>query len=181
MVGRNEDVENPGNTLYVTGLSSRVTEKDLEDHFSKEGKVSVCRLVVEPRTRESRGFAFVTMDSVEDASRCIKYLNQSVLEGRYIKVEKSRRKRPRTPTPGNYLGAAQSNRESSYRGRNRGGYERDDNRYRRSPRRSPYRGGRDCSPPRHSSYGGRSRKDRSSYSPPYGSPERNNGRRPYGR
>jgi RNA recognition motif-containing protein len=31
---------NPGNTLYVTGLSSRVTERDLEDHFNKEGKVS---------------------------------------------------------------------------------------------------------------------------------------------
>ena len=31
---------NEGNTLYVTGLSTRVTDRDLEDHFSKEGKVS---------------------------------------------------------------------------------------------------------------------------------------------
>lgn len=44
--------------------------------------------MVEPRTRISRGFAFVTMDSVEDADRCVKYLNQSILEGRYITVEK---------------------------------------------------------------------------------------------
>lgn len=36
--GRTE-VVNPGNTLYVTGLSTRVTERDLEEHFSKEGKV----------------------------------------------------------------------------------------------------------------------------------------------
>lgn len=43
---------------------------------------------MEPRTRISRGFAFVTMDSVDDANRCVKYLNQSVLEGRYITVEK---------------------------------------------------------------------------------------------
>ena len=43
---------------------------------------------MEPRTRESRGFAFVTMDTVKDADRCIKYLNQSVLEGRYITVER---------------------------------------------------------------------------------------------
>jgi len=28
------------------------------------------------------------MDNLEDADRCIKYLNQSVLEGRYITVEK---------------------------------------------------------------------------------------------
>jgi len=36
----------------------------------------------------SRGFAFVTMSSLKDAERCIKYLNQSVLEGRYITVER---------------------------------------------------------------------------------------------
>lgn len=47
-------------------------------------------LVVEPRSRISRGFAFITMDSLEDANRCIKHLNQSVLEGRYITVEKVR-------------------------------------------------------------------------------------------
>ena len=47
-----------------------------------------CRLVVEPRTRISRGFDFVTMDNLEDADRCIKYMNQSILEGRFITVEK---------------------------------------------------------------------------------------------
>ncbi|XP_043708434.1 serine/arginine-rich splicing factor SR45a-like [Telopea speciosissima] len=176
-----EDATNPGNTLYVTGLSTRVTDRDLEDHFSREGKVLSCRLVVEPRTRISRGFAFVTMDSLEDAERCITHLNQSVLEGRYITVEKSRRKRPRTPTPGNYLGM-KSSRESSYRGgdrgRYRGGYGRDDYGYRRSPRHSPYRGGHDYSP-RRSPYGGRSRRERSR-SPPYSSysPDRGYGRRP---
>lgn len=45
-------------------------------------------LVVEPRSRVSRGFAFITMDSVEGANRCIKHLNQSILEGRYITVER---------------------------------------------------------------------------------------------
>ncbi|CAL9051243.1 unnamed protein product [Musa banksii] len=84
---RNETA-NHGNTLYVTGLSSRVTERNLEDHFSREGKVVGCHLVVEPRTRASRGFAFVTMDTTEDADRCIKYRNQSILEGRCITVEK---------------------------------------------------------------------------------------------
>ncbi|KAL8144175.1 hypothetical protein V2J09_017207 [Rumex salicifolius] len=86
---RDDEVRNPGNTLFVTGLSSRVTERDLKDHFGKEGKVSSVFLVVEPRTQISRGFAFVTMSSLEDADRCIKYLNQSVLEGRYITVEKA--------------------------------------------------------------------------------------------
>ncbi|KAI4327793.1 hypothetical protein L6164_020214 [Bauhinia variegata] len=203
------DAGNPGNTLYVTGLSSRVTESDLAEHFSKEGKVASCFLVVEPRTNISRGFAFVTMDAVEGANRCIKYLNQSVLQGRYITVERnslpqlcwqqpksssmttvvkqldhgklkllikcSRRKRARTPTPGHYLGL-KSTRDYGYRGdrgRYRGGSGRDDYQHRRSPRRSPYRGGRDYSP-RHSPYGGRSRRERSRSLPysPYGSPDR---------
>lgn len=34
------DVENPGNNLYVTGLSARVTDRDLEKHFSAEGEVT---------------------------------------------------------------------------------------------------------------------------------------------
>ncbi|KAL0702689.1 hypothetical protein Bca4012_058811 [Brassica carinata] len=162
--GRTETA-NPGNTLYVTGLSTRVTERELETHFSKEGKVASCFLVVEPRTRASRGFAFVTMDSYEDADRCIKYLNQSVLEGRYITVERSRRKRPRTPTPGHYLGLKN---DRDHGGRDRGRhYGHDDYADRRSARRSPLRERRDYSPPPRRE---RSRRDRS-YSP-YGSPER---------
>ncbi|KAL5717311.1 hypothetical protein ACHQM5_010341 [Ranunculus cassubicifolius] len=31
------DVENPGNNLYVTGLSPRITKRELEKHFASEG------------------------------------------------------------------------------------------------------------------------------------------------
>ncbi|XP_052294959.1 uncharacterized protein LOC102622263 isoform X1 [Citrus sinensis] len=85
---RSPDAANPGNNLYVTGLSTRVTNADLEKFFGGEGKVTECHLVTDPRTRESCGFAFVTMETVEGADRCIKYLNRSVLEGRLITVEK---------------------------------------------------------------------------------------------
>ncbi|XP_026414634.1 serine/arginine-rich splicing factor SR45a-like isoform X3 [Papaver somniferum] len=86
---RSRSVENPGNNLYVTGLSPRITKKELEKHFSSEGgKVVDTHLVVDPRTRESRGFGFVTMSNVEEANRCLKYLDHSVLEGRVITVEK---------------------------------------------------------------------------------------------
>ncbi|KNA12556.1 hypothetical protein SOVF_124920 [Spinacia oleracea] len=36
---RESSVENPGNNMYVTGLSTRVTRKELEKHFSSEGNV----------------------------------------------------------------------------------------------------------------------------------------------
>ncbi|KAK3121613.1 hypothetical protein QOZ80_8BG0657250 [Eleusine coracana subsp. coracana] len=101
---RSEDDRNPGNNLYVTGLSTRVTEDDLEKFFNKEGKVKHCHVVQDPRTKESRGFAFVTMETVDDARRCIKYLHRTVLEGRLVTVEKAKRTRERTPTPGKYCG-----------------------------------------------------------------------------
>ncbi|CBI16010.3 unnamed protein product, partial [Vitis vinifera] len=82
------EVENPGNNLYVTGLSTRVTKRELEKHFASEGSVADVHLVTDPWTRESRGFGFVTMSTVEEANRCIKYLDRSVLEGRVITVEK---------------------------------------------------------------------------------------------
>ncbi|EFJ26028.1 hypothetical protein SELMODRAFT_59634, partial [Selaginella moellendorffii] len=82
------DPDNPGNNLYVTGLSTRVAEKQLLEHLSREGKVLECRIVVDPRTKESRGFGFVTMASTEDAERCINYMNRSTLEGRIITIEK---------------------------------------------------------------------------------------------
>ena len=53
-------------------------------------QVKNCHVVLDPRTKESRGFAFVTMDTVEDARRCIKYLHRTVLEGRLVTVEKVR-------------------------------------------------------------------------------------------
>nr|XP_024359303.1 serine/arginine-rich splicing factor SR45a-like isoform X2 [Physcomitrium patens] len=169
------DALNPGNNLYVTGLSTRVNEKDLLEHFSQEGKVLECRLVLDPRTRESRGFGFVTMEHLEDAERCIKYLNRSTLEGRIITVEKAKRKRARTPTPGEYLGvrAMQASRRGGGGGRGGGSYGRDSRNMRHSPEYAPYQGGgrdrdRDRGrSPRYSPY--RTHGGNRSVSPQYGS------------
>ncbi|CAN4098773.1 unnamed protein product [Withania somnifera] len=137
------DVENPGNNLYVTGLSTLVKERDIEEHFSTEGKVEDVHLVVDPWTRGCRGFGFVTMSSVEEADRCIKYLNRSVLEGRLVTVEKARRRRGRTPTPGKYLGlrTVRVRRESpSYSPQSRSCSRNSSESYRRRSRSySPYR------------------------------------------
>lgn len=162
-ISSRDDVSNPGNNLYVTGLSARVVEADLEEFFSQEGKVVDCRIVVDPRSRESRGFAFVTMDTLENADRCVKYLNRSTLEGRIITVEKAKRKRARTPTPGSYLGVRATVRPRSY------GRHRDSHSSRRSPQYSPYRGSRERDYDRDRSpyYSGPSHRRERSRSPEY--------------
>ncbi|XVF19930.1 hypothetical protein REPUB_Repub11eG0153800 [Reevesia pubescens] len=155
------DVENPGNNLYVTGLSPRITKRELEKHFASEGNVIDVHLVVDPWTRESRGFGFVTMASNDEAERCIKYLDRSVLEGRVIMVEKAKRRRGRTPTPGRYLGL----RTIRVRGRTPCCSPR------RSPSYSPYSRSQSRSPSyssdrsRSRSYSPRHRRRDRSYSP----------------
>ncbi|CEL56126.1 putative RNA-binding protein C25G10,01 OS=Schizosaccharomyces pombe (strain 972 / ATCC 24843) GN=SPAC25G10.01 PE=1 SV=1 [Rhizoctonia solani AG-1 IB] len=97
---------NPGNNIHVSGLSSRVDNKMLDEAFGKFGKVAKASVVYDPHSRESRGFAFVTMESVEEAEAAITGLHNSELAGKPITVEKARRGRARTPTPGKYLGTA---------------------------------------------------------------------------
>ncbi|CAI8599638.1 unnamed protein product [Vicia faba] len=74
-----QEAENPRKRLYVIGLSPRITKRELEKYFAAEGKVIDVHLVVDPWTRESRGFGFVTMVTLGEANRCVKYLDCFVI------------------------------------------------------------------------------------------------------
>ncbi|KAI1315495.1 hypothetical protein EDD11_000728 [Mortierella claussenii] len=95
---------NPGNNLFVNGLSNKTEQADLEDLFGKYGKVEKVQIMHDPHTRESRGFAFVTMVRSEDADAAMQVLNGFELHGRAMSVNMARRGRARTPTPGQYRG-----------------------------------------------------------------------------
>ena len=58
----------------------------------------------DPHSHESRGFGFVTMESAEEAEAAVAALNGTELMGKIMTVEKARRGRARTPTPGRYYG-----------------------------------------------------------------------------
>jgi len=88
----------------VTGLATRTKESEIERKFAKYGEVVKTHLVCDPRTGDSRGFAFVTMSSDIEAQDAMEGINRTELDGRIISVEKSKRARPRSPTPGRYLG-----------------------------------------------------------------------------
>jgi len=107
---------NPGNTLYVQGLSVRTKAIDIDRKFSQFGKVEHIHLVTDPRTEESRGFAFVTMSILEEAEKVIQQLHGTELDGRMLIIEKSRRKVPRSPTPGHYMGHERRLRRGPSRG-----------------------------------------------------------------
>ena len=60
--------------------------------------------MVDPHSKESRGFGFVNMVTGEQADAAKEGLQGEVIEGRTLSIEKARRSRPRTPTPGKYFG-----------------------------------------------------------------------------
>lgn len=57
---------------------------------------------------DSRGFAFVSMESAAAAESVISGLDGRDLDGRRIQVQKSKRKGGRPATPGQYLGYSSS-------------------------------------------------------------------------
>ncbi len=60
--------------LYVGNLSYDASESDLFELFSGLGSVRNCEVVVNNRTQRSKGFAFVTMGSVDEARRAVQEL-----------------------------------------------------------------------------------------------------------
>lgn len=100
----NDDAANPGSNLFVTGIHPRLSEDEVSRLFEKYGVVEKCNIMRDPHTRESRGFGFVKMTTPEDADAAKDGLQGEVYEGRTLSIEKARRARPRTPTPGKYFG-----------------------------------------------------------------------------
>jgi transformer-2 protein len=110
--------------LHVRGLSSRTREDDVRDRFAKYGKILSCKLITDPRTRESRGFAFVTFETAEQSEDAMYHMDRTEIDGRQLVVEKAKRGRSRSPTPGKYLGKARPPRDvgPDYRSSNYYGY-----------------------------------------------------------
>ncbi|KAF5336962.1 hypothetical protein D9611_002922 [Ephemerocybe angulata] len=177
---------NPSSVLGVFGLSIRTRERDLDDEFSRFGRVEKVTIVYDQRQSDrSRGFGFIAMSTVEEATRCIKELNGVELNGRRIRVDYSVTDRPHAPTPGEYMGHRRqrdSYRSDRDRDSHRDSYRDRDRDYRRSgdrdKDRDPYGRDRDWrdrrSPPPRRGYSPERdyRRRRSSYSrsPPPRSP-----------
>ncbi|PMB68013.1 putative RNA-binding protein C25G10.01 [Beauveria bassiana] len=104
---------NPGSNLFVTGIHPRLSEAEVTKMFEKYGDVEKCQIMKDPHSKESRGFGFVKMVTPEQADAAREGLQGEVIEGRTLSIEKARRARPRTPTPGKYFGPPKRGLSSS--------------------------------------------------------------------
>merc|ERR1712083_89052 len=76
--------------LWISGLASSTRATDLKAVFSKYGKVIGAKVVTNARTPGARCYGYVTMNTSDDAGKCIQHLNRTELHGRMITVEKAK-------------------------------------------------------------------------------------------
>ena len=76
----------PSDTVYISNLSYKRDRTGLKNLFTRYGKILKIKIIVEPKTEQSRGMAFVQMSSVKEAEAAIKGLHGQVIDGRTIKA-----------------------------------------------------------------------------------------------
>lgn len=79
--------------IYVGNLAYQTSEDDLRNAFGEFGGVSAVNMIKDRFTGQSKGFAFVEMESNAEADAAIKGLNQKPLDGRVLTVNQAK---PRT-------------------------------------------------------------------------------------
>ncbi len=142
---RNAENPEPGQTLFVSGVSKNVNEKELTEHFAPFGHIERLVIMYDPHSREHRGFGFVTYENVEQAQAAKDGCQGKSVAGKTFDIHFAKRNRPRTPT-GKWEGPPRRRNDRDRSPPRR--YRRDSPRRRDySPRRSPRR---DYSPRRSS-------------------------------
>jgi cold-inducible RNA-binding protein len=76
--------------LYVGNLSYDTGESKLRELFSPAGTIRSVTIPMDRMTNQPRGFAFVEMESPEDALKAIKLCNGQQVDGREIKVNEAK-------------------------------------------------------------------------------------------
>jgi nucleolar protein 4 len=82
-----DDVAKQPRSLFVHSLPLTVTNESLTEHFSQFYPLKHATIVLDPVTKRSKGYGFVTFADADDARRTREEFNNSVLEGRKIKVD----------------------------------------------------------------------------------------------
>nr|HEX4319053.1 RNA-binding protein [Kofleriaceae bacterium] len=81
--------------LYVGNLSFNTNADGVRTAFQEFGTVSDVHLVTDRETGRSRGFAFVTMGTAEEAAKAIEGMDGRTLDGRPLRVNEAEARQPR--------------------------------------------------------------------------------------
>lgn len=100
-----------GTRLYVGNLSYETTGDQLKELFANSGTVVSADLVMDRQTGRSKGFAFIEMDSDENATKAISALHDTEFDGRKLNVNEAKPREERSSgSRGNFGGGYGSKR-----------------------------------------------------------------------
>ncbi|MBT7611309.1 MAG: hypothetical protein HN576_16230 [Bacteriovoracaceae bacterium] len=108
-------------TIYIGNLRFNKSESDIKKLFTKFGNVNFVRLMLDTKTNQSKGFAFIQMPNRQEALNAIKSLDGKQLDGRTLKAsvakESGASKVPYNPNSkkDNPKNKSQNNEEKSFR------------------------------------------------------------------
>lgn len=80
--------------IFVGDLSPEIETETLREAFAPFGEISNCRIVRDPQTLKSKGYAFVSFIKKEEAENAIASMNGQWLGSRSIRTNWSTRKPP---------------------------------------------------------------------------------------
>ena len=81
------DLKQQRRTIFVRSLPTNTTTETLLAHFSESLPVKHATAVIDPTTKNCKGFGFVTFADPEDAGRAISEFNDTEFEGKRLKIE----------------------------------------------------------------------------------------------
>ena len=86
--------------IYVGNLAYGVTDAQLMQAFAQYGEVAEAKVVMDRVTGRSKGFGFVKMPNQAEGQAAINALNETVLDGRNLKISEARPREERPPRTG---------------------------------------------------------------------------------
>lgn len=77
--------------IYIANLHFSVSEEELKQLFTQYGAVGSVNLILDKKSKKSKGFAFVEMTNNEEAQEAITRINGKEIRGRNTKVSEAKR------------------------------------------------------------------------------------------
>lgn len=101
----------PNNNIYISNLSYKRDRNGIRSLCSKFGVIKNIKVIVEPKTLQSKGMAFVEYGSVKEAKSALENLDGLVLDGRTVKVNYAFPQTIKPGSVGNVKGKSQKDLE----------------------------------------------------------------------
>ncbi|XP_038881167.1 organelle RRM domain-containing protein 2, mitochondrial [Benincasa hispida] len=85
--------------LFISGLSRLTTDEKLQEAFSSFGQLVEAKVITDRVTGRSKGFGFVSYNTIEEAEKAREEMNAKFLDGWVIFVDPAKPREPREPRP----------------------------------------------------------------------------------